>query len=215
MKLTLTLPAALASALLLATCLGEESAVKRWDLGGLFQGGSNSLVAIAVGNAEGTRTVEGLRTSAYHGHRDPGNAKWNLGSFSYQHCSSCTPAQADAKQLTRLRSQMQVILRQYGGTMSEPEILNGIDLANQAPLAAMGNGAYPDRLKQAKRNGLKGADAITWARVWSYFDSNKQAWDAPGLGNQYDSIKRDQKRRQVAIEKVVKRNNERWSYAND
>ena len=71
--------------------------VVRHTLETLFHGGSNSLVARAVGNAEGTRTPDGGYTAAYYGHVDPGNHKWNLGSFSYQHGAK-SPADADAKQ---------------------------------------------------------------------------------------------------------------------
>ncbi|NJR66804.1 MAG: hypothetical protein HC772_18210 [Leptolyngbyaceae cyanobacterium CRU_2_3] len=46
----------------------------------LFQGNSESLVARAVGSAEGTRTPEGDRNPAYYGHVDPGNKVWNLGT---------------------------------------------------------------------------------------------------------------------------------------
>jgi hypothetical protein len=74
----------------------------------LFEGGSDSLVARAVGSAEGTRTPEGHRNPAYYGHVDPGNGVWNLGSFSYQHGAS-SPEEADAKQLARLRQQAQVL----------------------------------------------------------------------------------------------------------
>ncbi|OLP18842.1 hypothetical protein BST81_07950, partial [Leptolyngbya sp. 'hensonii'] len=74
------------------------------DLDLLFQGGSFSLVAKAVGAAEGTRTPDGGRTWAYYGHRDPGNGVWNLGSFSYQHGAD-SPAEADVKQLRRLTGQ--------------------------------------------------------------------------------------------------------------
>jgi hypothetical protein len=38
-----------------------------------LEGGSNSLVAIAIGTAEGTRTPIGSYTGAWWGHTDPGN----------------------------------------------------------------------------------------------------------------------------------------------
>ena len=76
--------------------------------------------------------------AAYYGHVDPGNHKWNLGSFSYQHGAK-SPAEADAKQLKRLYKQA-LTLRQQASqcqvNLSLAEELNGIDLANQAPLAA-------------------------------------------------------------------------------
>ena len=79
--------------------------VVRRALETLFHGNSDSLVARAVGSAEGTRTAEGGYTAAYYGHVDPGNHKWNLGSFSYQHGAN-SPTEADAKQLKWLYNQI-------------------------------------------------------------------------------------------------------------
>lgn len=116
------------------------------DTSTLFEGGTYSLVARIVGHAEGTRTAEGHRTRAYYGHVDPGNGVWNLGSFSYQHCNSlCTPEEADDRQLQRLRNQTALLQQRaaaYGLSLSLEAKLNGIDLANQAPLAALDRGGY-------------------------------------------------------------------------
>lgn len=167
----------------------------------LFDGGSNSLVAKAVGSAEGTRTPDGGRTWAYHGHTDPGNGVWNMGSFSYQHGAS-SPDDADRRQLTRLRGQYEVIeqsARSMGLRLGLEEQLNGIDLANQAPLAALERGGYIDRLREAYAQGLRGSEAVLQARTYSYINPRTNQWDAPGLGNNFDSISRDQARRQSAI----------------
>ncbi|HTL88398.1 MAG TPA: hypothetical protein VL134_03295 [Leptolyngbya sp.] len=77
--------------------------------------------------------------------------------------------------------------------------LNGIDLANQAPLAALERGGYVDRLQQAYAQGLRGAEAVLQARTYSYLNPRTNQWDAPGLGNNVDRIGRDQARRQNAI----------------
>ena len=69
-------------------------------LDAVFEGGTDSLVARAVGSAEGTRTPTGAFNPAYNGHTDPGNGVWNMGTFSYQHGAK-TPAEADQKQLQR------------------------------------------------------------------------------------------------------------------
>lgn len=172
----------------------------------LFTGGSNSLVARTVGAAEGTRTPEGHKTPAYHGHTDPGNGVWNLGSFSYQH-EAATPEDADAKQLARLERQdrsLQHQATQVGVTEYESDLtvrLNGIDLANQSPLAALAEdgGGYIDRLKQAQEMGLQGSEAVLWARVRSFLDPDTNRWNAPGLGNTVDGISHDQARRMDAI----------------
>lgn len=177
------------------------------DTDELFDGGSDSLVAKTVGHAEGTRTVDGKRTRAYYGHVDPGNRAWNIGSFSYQHCDArCTPEEADDRQLRRLRNQTEILQQKavsYGMQMSLEEQLNGIDLANQAPLAALDQGGYIDRLRSAHQRGFTGSEAVLWARTYSFMNPRTQTWEAPGLGNTYDSISHDQERRRQAIVRAL------------
>lgn len=181
------------------------------DRQALFAGGSNSLVARTVGHAEGTRTPDGRKTRAYYGHKDPGNGAWNLGSFSFQHCREVryhcsTPEEADDRQLQRLQTQHAMLQRQATAAklqMTLAEELNGIDLANQAPLAALSDQGYVDRLLQVRQKGLQGQDAILEARVWSYWNPQTNRWDAPGLGNIETSIRHDQERRLLAIARAL------------
>ena len=171
----------------------------------MFEGGSNSLVAKTVGHAEGTRTALGEKTWAYYGHTDPGNGVWNRGSFSYQH-EADSPEDADVRQLNRLRRQYEVIEQAAianGLQLNLQEQLNGIDLANQAPLAALDRGGYVDRLRQARAQGLRGSEAVLQARTYSFINPNTNRWDAPGLGNTEESISRDQARRLNAIEAAM------------
>ncbi|MGJ3248200.1 MAG: hypothetical protein ACFE0I_19210 [Elainellaceae cyanobacterium] len=171
----------------------------------LFHGGINSLVARAVGSAEGTRTAAGDKTPAYTGHVDPGNGAWNMGTFSYQH-GATSPEDADERQLNRLRAQAQLLdqkAKLAGITLDLEARLNGIDLANQSPEAALSSGGYIDRLKQAYTMGLSGSEAILWARTRSYLDPDTQRWNAPGLGNTIDGITADQERRQLAIARAI------------
>ncbi|WP_156518596.1 hypothetical protein [Phormidesmis priestleyi] len=185
------------------------------SINAIFEGGSNSIVARTVGHAEGTRSVDGSKTRAYYGHVDPGNGVWNLGSFSYQHCdASCTPDEADDRQLRRLRSQSQVLAQRAdsnGIRMTLEEKLNGIDLANQAPLAALDQGGYVDWLRAAHQKGLTGSNAVLWARTYSFLNPRTQTWDAPGLGNRYDSIAYDQERRRAAIASALENHNQQRS----
>lgn len=173
----------------------------------LFIGDTHSLVARAIGAAEGTRTIQGDRTPAYYGHRDPGNGVWNLGTFSYQH-GATSPEAADRKQLERLYQQAQQ-LRSLAAAHNIPltnEIMmNGLDLANQAPRAALSEqGGYFQRLREAYDEGYFGAEAILEARTHSYIDPMTNRWDAPGLGNTHRSIRADQLRRQQAIDQVMR-----------
>lgn len=179
----------------------NASALDDW----IFDGGSNSLVARTVGSAEGTRRWDGEKTMAYYGHVDPGNGVWNQGTFSYQHEAS-SPEEADEKQLGRLKrqeSQLKQKAAQWQVPFSIEVRLNGLDLANQAPLAALAKGGYIERLAEAYQQGQSGEQAIVWARTHAYFDPDTQAWDAPGLGNNRYSIQQDQERRMAAIEKAL------------
>ena len=178
------------------------SALDDW----IFEGGSDSLVARTVGSAEGTRRWDGGRTMAYYGHVDPGNGVWNQGTFSYQHEAS-SPEDADEKQLRRLQRQERQLKEKaahWRVPLSLEVRLNGLDLANQAPLAALDKGGYIERLAEAYREGKSGEQAIAWARTQAYFDPDKRAWDAPGLGNNHYSIRRDQERRMAAIDKAFR-----------
>jgi hypothetical protein len=175
----------------------------------LFQGGTDSPVAWTVGAAEGTRTTTGERTPAYYGHVDPGNQAWNLGTFSYQH-GARSPAEADQTQLARLQRQLRILCQRAAernirqDRLTHEVLLNGIDLANQAPLAALSiNGGYMHRLEEAYSRGFRGADAVLEARIYSYLNPQTNRWDAPGLGNTYQGIKADQQRRQAAIARVL------------
>ena len=175
-----------------------------YTLDALFHGGSHSLVARAVGSAEGTRTPDGGYTAAYYGHVDPGNHKWNLGSFSYQHGAK-SPIDADAKQLKRLYEQA-LALRQQANhhqvALSMSEELNGIDLANQAPLAALDRG-YIQWLAIAQQQPMPETDRILWARTRAFLDPDSGRWNAPGLGNTLNSIRSDQAMRQQAVQQAI------------
>ena len=174
-----------------------QSSLPNW----IYEGGSDSLVARVIGSAEGTRTASGERTQAYYGHTDPGNGVWNMGTFSYQH-GARSPQQADKKQLRRLQKQGNKIAKQAEQaeiTMTLGEMLNGLDLANQAPRAALERGGYVDRLAEAREQGMQNSEAIVWARTYSYLNPDTQRWNAPGLGNTLPSIQRDQHRRHDAV----------------
>ena len=181
----------------------RSSADRAFD--SLFSGGSDSLVAIAIGYAEGTRTQDGSKTFAYYGHTDPGNQAWNIGTFSYQHGAE-SPDEADQKQLSRLYEQATQLQQQVTGLAilwDDETQLNALDLANQSPQAALGAGGFIERLRQAYDMGMDKADAIVWARTRSYLDPETGRWNAPGLGNTVQGITSDQSRRQQAIAQAL------------
>lgn len=130
---------------------------------------------------------------------------WNLGTFSYQH-GATTPEEADQRQIRRLRRQATTLRQaaaEKGIELTLEEELNGIDLANQSPRAALSRGGYIDRLAQAREMGLQGSDAVLWARTRSFLDPDTSQWNAPGLGNNIHSITNDQERRLRAIARAI------------
>jgi hypothetical protein len=174
------------------------------DVNQLFKS-PDAVGSVAIGVAEGTRHRDGRKTEAYDGHKDPGNDKANLGTFSWQH-GAPSPEEADRRQLAVLKDQTAQIKRdaeKKGVSLSSEELLNAADLANQAPAAAIGDGGFADRLKQCKSSGKQGEEAILCARVESYRRPSTGEFDAPGLGGEA-AIKTDQARRMGAIDSVIK-----------
>ena len=102
--------------------------------------GSQSMAAIVIGNAEGTRTPSGGTTRAYGGHIDPGNAAANRGSFSLQNAGAVTPNRADQIQLGRLaalRPGYEAAARAAGLDPNDATLATAyFDLHNQSPSAA-------------------------------------------------------------------------------
>jgi hypothetical protein len=148
----------------------------------LFTGYSESTVDRTVGAAEGTRTVSGEFTEARFGHIDPANGVTNVGTFSCQHCTG-TADQADVAQRAILSGYWDVMAEQAlfnGMELSLEEAMNGIDLANQAPQAALGwsdsksvGYGYVYWLKEARKmypagNGTASGQGIVWARIQSF-----------------------------------------------
>ncbi|MGI0489713.1 hypothetical protein ACN4EK_30205, partial [Pantanalinema rosaneae CENA516] len=185
----------------------------------LFNGGSESLVARTVGAAEGTRTADGGKTSLWEHHTDPGNFVENCGTFSYQFgYGKISPEECDEQQMAKIRRHYEdTILPQAQAAGIELDLLeklNGIDLANQAPLAVTQSGGYVDRLVTEKQKGLQGSEAILEARVMSFCNPERgdgtppSCWEASGL-RAYDdiskeaSIRHDQQRRMGMIDRAL------------
>lgn len=173
-----------------------------------FEGGSQSLIARAVGTSEGNRTPEGGFTESYKGHTDPGNGVANIGSFSYQvhQGGASTPEEADALWLNRLKEQMPNYAAKVQAAGLDPNdgrlLANFTDLYTQAPAAAVGAGGFLDRLGEIKAAGGS-YDAILQARLNSYRNPSTGALDAPGFGNSLERLTADQRRRMDALESVL------------
>lgn len=175
-----------------------------------FEGGSNSLIARAVGHSEGNRTPDGGFNSSYNGHTDPGNGAFNIGSFSYQvkQGGASTPAQADELWMNKLKGEMpryEAAAKAAGLNPADSRLLaNFCDLYTQAPLAATGKGGFLDRMGEIAKGGGS-YEAIITARVNSYRDPGSGRIDAPGFGNSETRLRKDQDRRMTALETVLSR----------
>jgi hypothetical protein len=159
--------------------------------------------SIAIGAAEGTRTLMGGITSLYWGHRDPANGVTNLGTFSYQHGAK-DARQADFIQLNRLQQQIadiQLQARESGVELSSLELVAAADLTNQSPEAGY---AYISNLKQAYDRGFRGIEALLEARMQSFVNPQTQDLDAAGFSNNWQKLRQDQLRRLSKLQKTLK-----------
>ena len=156
----------------------------------------NHPFALAIGIAEGTRTANGGVTSAYYGHSDPGNGVRNQGNFSAQQ-GQASPQIADRQwlgKLTRQQMTYQPLLERIGvrrGTQGYNRLMfNILDLTVQAPAAV------PDfvaKAPQMLRQGLT-VESIAKARSDSFYMPSGRL-NAPGFGNSYSRLFRDQRSR--------------------
>ena len=166
----------------------------------------DTTLSVAIGNAEGTRTRTGGRTSAYGAHNDPGNGRRNLGTFSYQAYQNPnvrTPEQADAVQLQRLRAQIpayESAVRRAGLDPNNPRLQAAyFDLWNQSPRMAQ---RFLERLPQTLAGREITVESLTAARLNSCYD-DRGRFTSTGLNNPRQA-ERDQRRRLEAIGGVLR-----------
>jgi LysM repeat protein len=153
--------------------------------------GSQSLMAIVVGNAEGNRRPDGSFKSSVNGHIDPGNSKRNIGSFSLQGAPGLTAGQADTMQLGRLRAQLPAYTQaaRAAGLAPNNALLAAsyFDLYNQSPSAA---GRFLRQMEYLGDAGISQA-SVNELRFRSFINSETgQRW-TPGTGRGFMKIARD------------------------
>lgn len=153
-------------------------------------------IMVAIGINEGTRTPDGGYTKAYFGHRDPGNGKLNVGTFSGQQGGS--PQSSDRRWmgiLTNTAVKVTPLLQRMGVPQNSVGfnrlLFNALDLAVQAPAA------LPDFLKRLPRIIQAGVtiEAIAKARADSFFNPATGRLEAGGFGNNYARLLADQRSR--------------------
>lgn len=167
---------------------------------------ADSPLAISIGCAEGNRQPNGGKNPAYFGHTDPGNARHNQGTFSYQG-TAASPAEADAiwlKLMRQLLPTWEAKAKAAGLEFEEPLLATSMfDLYTQAPKAVTAKGGFWDLLPPLAARGVN-EESIIWARVHAFWDPDRQAWDCPGFDNDPARLTDDQHRRTEAIQEALR-----------
>ena len=153
---------------------------------------------VMIGVAEGTRTASGGYTKAYYGHTDSGDGNWNRGTVSGGRNNSASPQMVDQKwmgTLTNVQQRMRGSLIVHGlqpGTAGYNRVMfNLMDLTVQSPAAARD---FAGKLIQMK-NADWSVESIAKARADSYINPETGRLDAPGFGNNYQRLIKDQRSR--------------------
>ncbi|ATB45001.1 LysM peptidoglycan-binding domain-containing protein [Corallococcus macrosporus] len=184
---------------------GTQNGYRNIDLTAFRQGGSNSESAIVVGTSEGNRTPSGGFTASYGGHTDPGNAKHNRGSFSYQGGGASSPSHADEiwnRELGRVTPQYQAAAQRAGLDPNNALLASSFyDLHTQSPRAAQNflNRELP-RLAQDPRGVTP--EALVDARV-NAFRNDAGELRAAGFDHSETRLRADQTRRETALVRAL------------
>ena len=164
----------------------------------------DSLGAIAIGVAEGTRTPDGGRTSIWQQHIDPGNYAKNQGTFSWQ-LGATSVADAEQQGLNRMRQDAIPHLLQdaenMGVSLSIEVLVQGADLWNQSPQAGAD---FVENLKRCQQGGEQEFAAVLCARVQSYVNPSTGEVEAAGFANDPIVLRDDQQRRMQAIQSTLR-----------
>lgn len=168
----------------------------------------NSVGVIAIGMAEGTRTIEGDKTPAWQGHSDSGNGAINQGTFSWQG-NARSAEDADQQAIDHIQNTVIPSLLEDGVQhqvrLSPSLLLQGVDLWIQSPAA--GN-KFVVNLKRCRNSNELETDILLCARMQSYYDSQTGELDATGFNNDSTRLMQDQLRRIHNVEQVIAWNSE-------
>ena len=157
-----------------------------------------SLGMVAIGVAEGNYrllvkdgTLYVQQTPFYFGHTDPGNLSWgdvvsNYGPCSDQGRSKGDIALAERICLERARNGLPTQLFDLNTAGIDPNldleaVLNTADLYNQA--SPIHSRYFPQALAIARNGGLKGIEALAWARFACFYLNLNNEMDITGGSN--------------------------------
>ncbi len=153
---------------------------------------------VMIGVAEGTRTPNGGYTQAYYGHTDPGDGFSNRGTVSGGRDSGASPEMVDLRWMGTLTSVQQkirpslIVMGLMPGTQGYNRVMfNLMDLTVQSPVAAQD---FAGKLIEVRDAGWT-IEAIAKARADSFINPATGRLDAPGFGNNYQNLIKDQRSR--------------------
>ena len=153
---------------------------------------------VMIGVAEGTRTPNGGYTKAYYGHTDPGDGFSNRGTVSGGRESGASPEMVDQRWMGTLTSVQQkmrpslIVMGLMPGTQGYNRVMfNLMDLTVQSPAAAQD---FAGKLIEVREAGWT-IEAIAKARADSFINPATGRLDAPGFGNNYQNLIKDQRSR--------------------
>jgi hypothetical protein len=153
---------------------------------------------VMIGVAEGTRTPNGGYTKAYYGHTDPGDGFSNRGTVSGGRESGASPEMVDLRWMGTLTSVQQkmrpqlIVMGLMPGTQGYNRVMfNLMDLTVQSPAAARD---FAGKLFEAREAGWT-IESIAKARADSFINPATGRLDAPGFGNNYQNLIKDQRSR--------------------
>jgi LysM repeat protein len=148
------------------------------------RGGTDSLAAIVIGNAEGNRTDDGGFTRHFNGHLDPANQAQNIGSFSVQGSKAREaggdPRRADEIQLRELAGVTPAYEEAARAAGLDPNnallLASYYDIQTQSPATAQ---AFLRELPGLAQAGVT-PENITEARVRAFHNNGRTGgWHVP------------------------------------
>jgi hypothetical protein len=186
--------------------------IKRDQAEDWLKGGTNAYIAYLCGLAEGNVRPDGTKTQAWHGHKDPNNGEWNIGSFSAQRdLNTGDPATSDQRVIDRLiRPNLGRLFEQAerdGVKVTPLLVMTYLDVLIQAPEAATGwRDGSTGKGFLGNLSSLKGLEndpqALVSARVEAYRNGDGR------LETTFASqraLSDDQWRRQLALQGAIDR----------
>ena len=186
--------------------------------------GATVLAAVVIGHAEGNIDTFGKPKKDYYGHKDPGDGKWNIGSFSRANARfpksppARTPQEADQMHLKTLQSDAGKFTNALEKAGLDPENVwlqsTYFDALNQAGPDIANKMLEPKQLAYVKQNGVTPETMKEWRMRGFINRDTGQRWVRQSgrlkgvpFGSAFKTEKalsHDQQRRADAITEVLK-----------